>query len=422
MIALGGYIERAMSTTLRRNGFVHLFFCLFACQFFALGASDLPSWRIGVVLDGGWERASKGYDQVVEEVKGLTEKEFHVEFPKEKQLTADWDPLVIEKYLSALMNDPEVDIVLTMGPISSHLAAKLSERSKPVVAPYIVNERLQGLERKGEGSGIPNLAYVSYPSQIDLDLNTFYRLTPFSKLTVLASEALLKAIPHLTKRLDVVSDELGIEVEFIGVNKEAEEVLEKLDPGAEAVYMVPLVQLQEGELELLIEGINARQIPSFSLTGAANVKKGVMAGLAPESDMLRLARRVSLMFQSIFLGEDPSTLPVELPERASLTINLKTVRKINAWPPNQMLIEADVIEDDFDGVRRWSIEDVVRRAMEVNLDLAVESYFVAEGQEEVVKARSQYLPQVLLKSEARTIDNDRAVTAAGDESRAFMAW
>ena len=72
-------------------------------------------------MDGPWERN--------DEVRGIFESdlvgdEFDVRFPEDKRHLADWSLAGVESAVNGLMGDPEVDLILTMGPVASTYAAR----------------------------------------------------------------------------------------------------------------------------------------------------------------------------------------------------------------------------------------------------------------------------------------------------------
>ena len=95
-------------------------------------AGAVSEIRIGLVVDGPDTPASRAElrDLVLDEVVKLMAGEFEVSFPADKILVADDTVPGIESALDQLLRDPQVDLVLSGGPISSHLAANRSSLPK----------------------------------------------------------------------------------------------------------------------------------------------------------------------------------------------------------------------------------------------------------------------------------------------------
>ncbi|HTO73686.1 MAG TPA: hypothetical protein VMJ30_07700, partial [Gemmatimonadales bacterium] len=66
----------------------------------------------------------------------------------------------VTRVLDRALRDSSVSVVVTLGPIGSHLAAHVGEPSKPTIAATIVDANWQGIPQKDGASGVSNLAYV----------------------------------------------------------------------------------------------------------------------------------------------------------------------------------------------------------------------------------------------------------------------
>jgi len=111
-----------------------------------------PTYRIGAVIDGPWERNDEIWRVTKEEIFTLTRGEFDVRFPDDKVITADWTMAGIRRAIDTLLNDPEVDILLAMGAMASTEVSSRGPLPKPVVAPFVLDAELQGLPSKNGGS------------------------------------------------------------------------------------------------------------------------------------------------------------------------------------------------------------------------------------------------------------------------------
>ena len=114
---------------------------------------SLHSWaqtdpfRIGLVIDGSWGENAAMLESIQEEILALTTGEFEVRFPEAKILQADWQLDAITAAVDKLLADPEVDMVITQGVISSHIISIRTSLPKPVIAPFIIDRMLQALQK-----------------------------------------------------------------------------------------------------------------------------------------------------------------------------------------------------------------------------------------------------------------------------------
>ena len=123
-------------------------------------APALPVVRVGTIVDGPWGRNQEILAAFQSEILALTEREFDVRFPESKRLIGDFAPASIKSGLDQLLADPEVDLILALGPVASHDVSLRGSLPKPVVAPFIIDPAVQGLPEKSGASGVRNLSSV----------------------------------------------------------------------------------------------------------------------------------------------------------------------------------------------------------------------------------------------------------------------
>ena len=379
-----------------------------------------PTVTIGIITDGSYDRHEDLLLLFRQEIIDLLSIDYNVRLPDDKHLRGDWTLSRIDSAVDQLLADPEVDLVLTLGPISSHLASGRRNLPKPLVTPIIIDAQLQGLPMEDGASGIPNLSYVALP--LGRDLEVFREIVEFDRVAILINGPLAEAIPGIAEKTRTGSLALGIEPTIIRVGMTVDSALEALAAGQfEAVYVLPQLQLSPADWDLLVQTLIDRRLPSFTWIGRREVVDGILAGRRPERFMQRLARRNALNVQRILLGEEPGRLPVGFAAQERLTINMATARAIGAYPPFKIMTEAELIADeDRIAEREVSLESAVRDALSLNLDLAAADRAVAAGAQDVKLARSDLLPQIDLSALANQIDEDRAgLLFAGQPERLF---
>ena len=373
--------------------------------------------RIGVVMDGPWAGNAPLLELFKTEVIALTSGEFPVSFPSEKTIIGDWSMPGVKAAADKLLNDPEVDLLLAFGVLTSHDLAHRGPLAKPTVAPFTVDRAIQDYPLLQEASGVHNFCYLASPSPIRRDIQTFSQLLPFRRLAVLTNRPYLEAIPSLTDELAANLADKGIAMTSVAVDSSAEAALAALPKEIDAVYVTPLLRLPQAELQALIEGLKVRKLPSFSYFGHSEVQQGILAGAAPKSDFPRLARRSALAIQSILLGKDPGELPVFFSQEERLSINMRTARAIGFSPTWEQLIEAELIAEDANGpTRQLTLAETVNEALNLNLDLAASDRRIAAGEAEVRKARATLLPQLAVVANGLLVDEDRAEASFGSQA------
>ena len=84
-------------------------------------AQEFDVINIGMVIDGSSVMTDDIVSLVKEEILTLTKDEFDIQFPDDKILIGDWTLETSRKGISQLLKDSDVDILLTLGAISTSL-------------------------------------------------------------------------------------------------------------------------------------------------------------------------------------------------------------------------------------------------------------------------------------------------------------
>ncbi len=164
----------------------------------------------GVVIDGPSFYNDSFRTLLRNEIRDLLGSEFDSRFPDGKEVVGDWTRPVIETALQSLLDDPDVDLILTFGVIASQVAAEFGPLPKPVVAPFVLDAKLQGLPMVNGTSGVQNLTYVAYPTATLNDLKAFQEVVSFNRLAVLFERAYLRAVPSIRSGTQEAMAALGI--------------------------------------------------------------------------------------------------------------------------------------------------------------------------------------------------------------------
>jgi len=395
------------------------------------GADGLPVVQVGIVFDGpppgGTGIVPERYEDLValiqRETAALTNREFDVRFPADKQQSGEWSIERIRSAIDGQLADPEIDLVLTIGIFATNDVCRRGELPKPVVAPLAIDVEAQSFPFSTDAdgrmiAGVKNLNYITTPGSVLRDLRKFKEIVQFERVHVLTDALLPQAIPEIADSVIAGGRAIGVKIfPPVPVVGSADEALALLPEDAEAVYITPLHRMSPEEFDRLVAGLIERRLPSFSLIGREEVERGVMAGIRPETDFPRLARRIALNIQRILLGEDAGSLPVALELEEQLVINLETATAVRVFPRNRVALEAELIRGEMSRIERTlTLSEAVREAVEANLSLRAADRAVAAGAEEIRRARSYLKPQVGASGTGLLIDDDRAAASFGTQA------
>jgi len=372
------------------------------------------TFNIGVVTDGPMARFQEIVEIYQKEIISIASGEFDVKFPADKQLNGGWTLAGVNQAIDRLLADPRVDIVITLGEVATNEVCKRRNLPKPVIAPFVIDAEIQELPIKGNASGVKNLSYINTYRNINLAINRFQEVVPFKRLAALSDQFAIEAIPNLQRLVGPVARKAQIRIEMVRVTDSAEEALQRIPPGVDAVITTALPRFTPAEFRKLTDGLIERRLPSMTVTDYEEVEEGVLATTVPRSAKQQLARNVAINTYEVMRGEPAGELSTAFSEETVLTLNMATARGIGIYPGWRVLTEAELLnEEPGDRDQKITLFEAVREALVANLDLAAAGRNVTAGEQSVKERRSGLLPQIGISSQARVIDKDRAENSFG---------
>lgn len=372
------------------------------------------SLSIGVIADCPNTQSQAFVQNILREAKTLMPST-RFDLKVENILHSDCDMSRTKRNLDQLLSDTSIDIILGVDALGSHTITKNGPYEKPVIAAIVLNVDVQKtpITRKGT-SGVKNLAYLEMPFSPMRDIEVFQSMIGFEKLAVIIDSTTSTGIPEIKEFLDKGIDALGARHEFIYTTSTASNTLAKIDESFDAVYLFPSEKMSVAEDQRLIDGVNARGLKSCSILGRMDVDRGVLAGVAPVSNLELMARRIALNIQRISSGEDPADLNVKLLHQEKFVINMATARQIDYSPNWETLSEAILINEERDDIERSiSIFTAIEEGLGENLNIEIAKREVEIVAEDVNIAKSVLLPDIGASASHVTVDNATANVSNG---------
>lgn len=374
--------------------------------------------NVHVVADGPWDRNAAIWSLFRAELESLLGSEFDLAFTDDDFTEADWTVVGVRRAVDAALNDPTVDAVIGLGVLASQELCRRGPLPKPSVAPFILDPEVQGVPLANGRSGVRNLSYITSVGRVQKDFATFQRVVPFERMAFLTTSVFVDAIPELPDRTREHAAAAGITASIHAIDGSAADALAAIPADAQAVYVAPLLRFPDAEFQALVDGLIERKLPSFSLFGHGEVRRGLLVGSTPDSEMGRRARRTALNLQRMLLGEDGGTLPVHFSEAERLALNMRTARAIGIRPTWSVITEADLIDQERTEVgRALSFSDMITEAVIVNRDLVAADAALLASAENVPIAGSTLLPQVRLSALATFLDPEVVEASFGQAER-----
>ena len=350
-----------------------------------------PPFKIGIIQDSNSNELKQLTDYLKKEITDLTNARFEVTF---KEVGADWQPGMVKKNIQIFMENPEIDIIITLGFLSSNEISKLSNFPKPVIAANIIDQDLQKLPLQSDNStGVDNFSYIESLFQLKMDMLSFSKMFDIKQLAVLVPTPLTENFPQISQYLNQNADRFNMTIVSVGNN--SSETLSQIAPNTDAAFVLPLVQYSRSELQKLFSGLNKAHIPSLAVSGTDYLAIGATVTLTPQFTFQQLARQAALRVLKISEGQNLSKIPVSIAgaPRAPV-INMESIRLVNKFPAWNILNESILLNVTRFPGKQINLRMAIADALKNNLKGKISKHDVALAEKDVRIAKSNLLPHV----------------------------
>lgn len=207
----------------------------------------------------------------------------------------------------------------------------------PIAAGFV-----QSIEQPGfNATGVTSLSGQLTAKRIEL----LARIVPNIKKIAMprTAEGLNDVAANISVAIaERVAKETGIELILFPVHTKEENALTAAKITAKLVQgmIVGGDSLVWSDLDIYIKQAIKEKIP-FSAFDTDQVKRGALIGFGP--DYTVMGQQIATISHQILQGKRPQDIPVEIPGKLILTINLDTARAIGITIDQRLLKEADVI-------------------------------------------------------------------------------
>jgi outer membrane protein len=364
--------------------------------------------RVAVVTDGDAGRQVLSVAAIEREIANVASADTTIVLPPQTRFAGDWSLEGANAALDRALSDRNVDVVITLGILTSQQAARRATLPKPVIAPLVIDPILQAYPLTEGHSGRRNFTYVADFQSVANNVRSFHQIVGFKYLVALVDDSLIGALPQLGGKATELAAALNVRIGIVRVGADVNAALASVPAGVDAVYVTPL-RFNQAQVRELAQGLAARKLPTFSVVGRSELEAGMlMTTGGAERDTERLARRVVIMIQRIAGGENPATFDVSFPTTQRLLINMHTARDIGFSPRWQFLSDSEQLYAEPGGAEPLTLLGAMHAALSANPALAASIERLGSVQDDVAKARSNLLPSVSANLTRTRIDEDRA--------------
>jgi outer membrane protein TolC len=367
--------------------------------------------KVGIVADVWGKEFELLSRQVKTEIEALANAGEGAIF---KELSANWQPSRATESLQDFLQDPEVDVVVTLGFLSSEAAARLPVYSKPVIAATVLDPELQELPaQSGKNSDMLHFSWIESFIQLKKDMHSFARIFEFSNLAVIIPHALYSEFRVIDTYL--TGNENSFTVSFIPVEKN-ENPLEQLPVGTDAAMVFPLIQHSDTAITEIFSGLNEQGIPSLSVTGSTYLERGATITFTPSRAFQQVARQVAV--RVVKATEENSLYDVlavtDKPERNPI-INMEGLRLTGHFPQWDELDNAILLNVSKIPGEELTLHKAIALALENNLQGKITDQDLRIAEKDIRIAQANILPQIEASGTAVQLSENLVESAMGQK-------
>jgi putative ABC transport system substrate-binding protein len=246
------------------------------------------------------------------------------------------------KTLAEKVVEQKPDMIVTSSTTATIVAAKAAEGTRiPIVFLSVGNAQKV---IKSFASAGANLAGISSASMelVGKRLDLLRELSPKAKRIAMPIDLKGTNYSTIVSETNQAAGKMGFSVWELGIQTSDE--LSKVSgtitrKEADAIFFPP-DSLISDNVELLMKQAIQERLPAVCSL-LALVKRGCLGSYA--ADYTALGKQGAMLADKIFKGTKPSDLPVELPYKLNLGLNLKTAKAIDLKVPKEILLRADQV-------------------------------------------------------------------------------
>jgi len=383
------------------------------CLCFTPAQTNAKDINIAVVTDHHSDWSNKVIEALNNELSAFSDSELTFILRSEDILASEWNRTKAKQHLESALKNNSVDIVVALGLLSSDAAA-FSHYSKPLIAANVLDATKQAFPFSDNGtSGKHNLHYLITNADIATELTRFQETIGGKKIGVMVDPIVFNTLGFLKEELKRIQSMTNFDVQPLPLtNLNVKQTVDNINipNDIDGLFVIPQFQLGETKNKQLIDGLNARQMPTYSMLGLPDVELGYLMGTALIPSSQQLARRLAIDIRDIGLGRDASDLSIAFDVKDRISVNMQTARDIKFSPPFTVLSESNIINELENAGRTLSLYTAVDEALKRNFDLALsdESYKLARLNTKI--SRSALLPQLSANTSWNRQDRDLAFT------------
>jgi ABC-type uncharacterized transport system substrate-binding protein len=265
-------------------------------------------------------------------------------------------PAVRAELIERLKTRRDLDLVIAMGTWAGQDLAT-AEHAVPTIVMSSSDPIASRIVRSADDSGFPHLHAKVEPDRYQRQLRLFHEIVPFKRLGLVHEDSVEGRTFGGVAAVEEVARERGFTVvtchaAFSGVSRaQAEEAAsacyEQVAKQADAVYVTVHRGVTARSLPRIVAALTAAKVPSFSMLGSVEVRKGILMSIA-QADFSYVGHFHAETIARVFNGAKPGQLAQRWEDPAKIALNIRTAQQIGFNPPVDVLLAADEIYETIE--------------------------------------------------------------------------
>jgi ABC-type uncharacterized transport system substrate-binding protein len=260
-------------------------------------------------------------------------------------------PAVRQAIMDRIRQRHDIDLIIAMGTLAGQDMAALGAPVPTVVAS--TSDAVGAhIVKSAQDSGLDNLHARVQPERYQRQVRLFHDIVPFKTLGLVYDDspegrtyAAVDAVEQVAREQHFTVR--GCDARANGVSQEeathnAIDCYRRIAPQVDAVYVTVHRGITPDSIEDVVKILRDAKVPSFSMLGSEEVKKGILMSLA-QADYSYVGLFYAETIARIFNGAKPRQLNQVWIDPAKIALNLETARIIGFDPPVDILLAADEV-------------------------------------------------------------------------------
>ncbi len=256
-----------------------------------------------------------------------------------------------------LRDAQDIDLMIAMGTWAGQDLAH-DAITVPTIVASTSDPIASGIVKSAEDSGHTHLHAKVEPNRYQRQIQLFHDIVAFKTLGVVYEDSPEGRTFGGVAAVEEMARELGFRVKachapFNNVSPEeavrgAQNCYASIAPEVDAVYLTVHRGITGVSLGNIVNSLLKAQVPSFSMLGSADVRRGILMSMA-QADYAPVGLFHAEVIARIFNGASPRELSQIWLSPAEIAINLKTAELIGFDPPIDILLASDEVYDTIGG-------------------------------------------------------------------------